>query len=292
MMATLREILRYLRLSALWRSGLRIRSTASAKRSEDQPIYISLSTTPERIAKIGPAIASLMDQTVMPDKIFLCIAKKSRKGQTYKTPRFLSGNSLVEICWVEKDLGPATKWFYTCNADHIAKGSNIIVLDDDQVYPKQLVEHYLHCRRQFPAAAFTLLGWPVPTTGQHTDRKCVSAGKVRILGADDRTEVTESPRQVHCMQGASSYMITKGMLKPTADYFEKHEAANFADDILISGLLAESQVPVYVLPGPFQFIRLHSLRMMRAPSLYISTNRSSDYNDLLYRLFEKSWPAV
>uniref|UniRef100_UPI0030DDCE85 hypothetical protein n=1 Tax=uncultured Imperialibacter sp. TaxID=1672639 RepID=UPI0030DDCE85 len=246
----------------------------------------------ERIAKIGPAIASLMDQTVMPDKIFLCIAKKSRKGQTYKTPRFLSGNSLVEICWVEKDLGPATKWFYTCNADHIAKGSNIIVLDDDQVYPKQLVEHYLHCRRQFPAAAFTLLGWPVPTTGQHTDRKCVSAGKVRILGADDRTEVTESPRQVHCMQGASSYMITKGMLKPTADYFEKHEAANFADDILISGLLAESQVPVYVLPGPFQFIRLHSLRMMRAPSLYISTNRSSDYNDLLYRLFEKSWPAV
>jgi hypothetical protein len=291
-MATLREILRYLRLNAFWRSGFHMRSTIAAKRSEDQPIYISLSTTPERIARIGPAIASLMDQTMMPDKIFLCIAKKSRKGQTYKIPGFLSGNPLVEISWVEKDLGPATKWFYTCSADHIAKGSNIIVLDDDQAYPRQLVEHYMHCRRQFPAAAFTLLGWQVPATGQHADRKCVSAGKVRVLGADNRTEVIVGPRQVHCMQGASSYMITKGMFKPTADYFEKYEAANFADDILISGLLAASQVPVYVLPGPFQFIRLHSLRMMRAASLYNDTNRSSDYNDQLYRLFEKNWPAV
>ncbi|MEQ9101960.1 MAG: hypothetical protein RIF36_11710 [Imperialibacter sp.] len=292
MMVTLREILRYLRLNAFWRSSFRIRSIVATKRSEDQPIYISLSTTPERIAKIGPAITSLMDQTVMPDKIFLCIAKKSRNGQAYKIPGFLSDNPLVEISWVEKDLGPATKWFYSCQADDIEEGSSIIVLDDDQVYPKRLVEHYLHCRRQFPAAAFTLLGWPVPATGQHADRKCVSAGKVRILGADNRTEVIVGPGQVHCVQGASSYMITKGMFKPTADYFEKYEAANFADDILISGLLADSQVPVYVLPGPFQFIRLHSLGMMQAPSLYNTTNRSSDYNDQLYRLFEKSWPAV
>ncbi|WP_416865283.1 MAG: hypothetical protein ACMVP2_23020 [Imperialibacter sp.] len=292
MMGAAIEIFRYLKLHASG-SKARVRGERNGLAGEKcSLVYISLSTTPERIAKIGPAIASLMDQTVMPDKIFLCIAKKSRNGQAYKIPGFLSGNPLVEISWVEKDLGPATKWFYTCNADHIAKGSNIIVLDDDQVYPKQLVEHYMHCRRQFPGAAFTLLGWPVPTTGRHTDRKCVSAGKVRILGADDRIEVIASPRQVHCMQGASSYMIAKGMLKPTAEYFEKHEAANFADDILISGLLAESQVPVYVLPGPFQFIRLHSLRMMRAPSLYNNTNRSSDYNDQLYRLFEKSWPAV
>ncbi|WP_339812350.1 hypothetical protein [uncultured Imperialibacter sp.] len=286
------EVFRYLKLH-LAGSKARVQGERDVSAGENRPpVYISLSTTPERIAKIGPAIASVMDQTLMPDKIFLCIAKKSKKGQAYRIPAFLSGNPLVEISWVEKDLGPATKWFYTCNADHIAKGSNIIVLDDDQVYPKQLVEHYLHCRRQFPGAAFTLLGWPVPTTGRHTDRKCVSAGKVRILGADNRIEVTESPRQVHCMQGASSYMITKGMLKPTADYFEKYEAANFADDILISGLLAASHVPVYVLPGPFQFIRLHSLRMMRAASLYNNTNRSSDYNDQLYMLFEKNWPAV
>jgi hypothetical protein len=259
---------------------------------ERQPkVYISLSTTPERIAKIGPAIASLTDQTVMPDKIFLCIAKRSRRGELYKIPVFIEDNPLVEVKWVEKDLGPATKWFYSCQADDMEDGSLIIVLDDDQVYPKQLVEHYLNCHMQFPGAAFTLLGWSVPPTLLHVDRQCVSAGEIRLIGADHKNEVAEEPRPVHCVQGASSYMITKGMIQPTVDYFEKYEAANYADDILMSGLLAESRVPVYVLPGPFKFIRLHTLRMMQAPSLYKNTNQSGSYNDQLYKLFQKSWPT-
>ena len=272
--------------------GLRTRSRAALQRSGEQPVYVSLSTTPDRISKISPTIASLVDQTQPLSKVFLCIAKKSRGGQTYKIPSFLSNHPLVEVRWVERDLGPATKWFYILSADDISDGSSIIVLDDDQVYPKRMVEHYLNCKQQFPKAAFTLLGWQVPATLHHKDRHCVSSGRVRLFGADDRNKVTRAPQRVHCMQGASSFLLTKGMLRPTSDYFEKYEAANFADDILISGLLAASGVPVYVLPGPFQFVRLHSLRLMRAPSLYNSTNRGSDYNDQLYRLFEKSWPAV
>ncbi len=252
-------------------------------------MIVSLTTTPQRIDKIGPALASVIDQTVLPDKVILTVPEFDKDGVPFNIPKFIKYMPLVEVRRVANDVGPATKWFYTCQANDIAEDTPIIVLDDDQVYPKKLVEHYLNASMQFPGAAFTLLGWKVPKTFVHLDRECLASARIRLLGKDKLNRVAVKQERVDCVQGASSYMITKGMVTTDVSIFDEQEAARYADDMLISGLLAKKRIKVYVLPASFRFVRLHVWALRQAESLFKSVNKQSTYNDQLYRLFEKDW---
>ena len=288
-MDRLAEIVRYLRCCFLWKQYNRAVLDHNRNSSVADKVYVSLTTTPARIAKLGPALASLMDQSVMPHKIILNLPEVTRKGQLYTIPDFIVANPFIEIRHVEKDLGPATKWFYTAADPSIEKDASIVVVDDDQVYSRGLISHYLDCRREFPGAAFTLLGWDVPATHRHADRQYVTAGRVLIAG---KAPVVSQPQRVDCVQGASSFMITRSMLDTDITYFDQHEACYFADDILVSGLLAKKKTPVYVAKGPFQYIRLHALGMLAGDSLFSTVNSTGSYNDELYRLFQTHWPSA
>ncbi len=256
-----------------------------AKKGAEE-LFVCLTTTPKRIAKVGPTLASLADQSVPPAGIFLYLPERSRGGQSYTIPDFVYQNPLVTIKWVPADVGPATKWFYTGTDKSIGDNTPIVVLDDDQVYPKGLLEHFLQCRQQFPTAAFTLLGWNVPSSLDHADRQYVTAARVRLFGANP---AVTTPKRVHCVQGASSFMITKSMIEYDQNYFDRHEAALFADDILVSGMLAKRGVPVMVVPAPFRYARLHNLWMMKGESLFKKVNRLGNYNNALYELFRDFW---
>ena len=247
-------------------------------------MMIVLSSTPERIGRIAPTIASLLDQSTVPGKIILYLPLKSRSGKNYDVPEFLLNHPLIEVKLVPKDLGPATKWYYTGEDASISPEQPLIVLDDDQVYPKMLVEHYLDCRKKFPDSAITLLGWKVPPALIHKYRVPVTAARVRIFGNEN---VASKPERVDCVQGASSFLVSKEMLLCEEAYF-RHEAAHFADDILVSGLLAKNKIPVTVVPGPFRYIRLHNIRMMKASSLF-DINESAGYNEQLYEVFREYW---
>lgn len=234
-------------------------------------------------------IASLCNQSVPPVKILLFLPEKDKKGRSYHLPGFLKKLPLLEIVRVEKDQGPATKWFYLPKAVSISNITPVIVLDDDQVYPYRLVEYYLWWHEKQPGVAFTLLGWNVPPSLSHNERKLVKAAGVRVFGIED---TVSQPEQVDCVQGASSFMFTKEMLEFDESYFEELEAAHFADDILVSGLLAKKGTPVLVAPGRFRYARLQTLKHVWGESLFRSVNRTASYNNDLYRVFENYWPSV
>lgn len=276
----MKELIRYYRLL------VNPRRILQRKVRGDSEVIISLSSTPDRIGKIAPALASLLDQRIIPEKIILYLPLESRSGKKYDLPDFLLSHPLINVKRVAKDLGPATKWFYTGEDASIAPDQPIIVLDDDQVYPKKLVEHYLNCRKKFPNSAFTLLGWNVPPSLLHKDRIPVAGARVRVFG---KQSVAAKPERVDCVQGASSFMVTKKMLQYDETYFD-HKAAHFADDILVSGLLAKNNIPVMVAPGPFRYVRLHSMNMMKASSLF-DINKSAGYNEQLYEVFRGYWKA-
>lgn len=288
-MKRLAEVVRYLRCCFFWKQLNRAVLDYNRNSSAMEKVYVSLTTTPARIAKMGPTLASLVDQSVVPHKIILNLPHVTRKGQRYNIPDFIVANPLVEIRHVEKDLGPATKWFYTAADTSIGEDAPIVIVDDDQVYPRELIRHYLDSRREFPGAAFTLLGWDVPATLRHADRQYITAGRVRIMG---KAPVVSQPQQVDCVQGASSFMMTRNMLDTDLTYFDQHEACYFADDILVSGLLAKKQTPVYVAKGPFEYIRLHALGMLAGDSLFSTVNSTGSYNDKLYRFFQAHWPSA
>lgn len=132
-------------------------------------ITVSLSTTPKRIGNLMPTLKSILNQTVSPDNIILCVPEYcSRLGQYFGSiPDYLhelEKTTQFKILRVE-DYGPATKflptwryinWKYTGNREN----HFLIWLDDDIEYANTLIEELVeNCSEGIAIAAtgFNLL---------------------------------------------------------------------------------------------------------------------------------------
>ena len=74
------------------------------------PVLVSLTTSPERIAHIGPLLRGLARQTRVPDRVVLNLPRVFRRtGATFGAlPDFVTRDPLVLVHWVD-DAGPASK---------------------------------------------------------------------------------------------------------------------------------------------------------------------------------------
>jgi hypothetical protein len=100
-----------------------------------------LTTLPSRIGKIRDTLDSLLEQTVVPDKIFLSIPDRSlREGSSYVLPEWLANKILprVDVVHCDQDYGPGTK-LLGC-LPHITRPACLIVVDDDLKYSPFVVE--------------------------------------------------------------------------------------------------------------------------------------------------------
>ena len=109
------------------------------------PIIISFTTIDSRIDHIKPMIDSLLEQTIQADKINLYVSQE--KGvlnngiEKNQIPEFIT--ELVNLKKINliftKDLGPHTK-LIPCLKEHWNQDCIIITVDDDRIYPNNLVE--------------------------------------------------------------------------------------------------------------------------------------------------------
>ena len=111
----------------------------AAGMSSSLPIIISLTTIPNRINKIRPQLKSLLHQIQPASMIYLAIPKYSiREEKKYKIPDDLKSCSRITILNTEKDWGPATKIIPTFLKEVNNRNAIIIIVDDDNIYPKEL----------------------------------------------------------------------------------------------------------------------------------------------------------
>jgi hypothetical protein len=109
------------------------------------PIIISFTTIDSRIDHIKPMIDSLLEQTLQADKINLYLSQEKgvlNKGiEKNQIPEFIK--ELVNFKKINliftKDLGPHTK-LIPCLKEHWNQDCIIITVDDDRIYPNNLVE--------------------------------------------------------------------------------------------------------------------------------------------------------
>jgi hypothetical protein len=106
------------------------------KKCTNDKVVLSLTTVPERIKKIKPMLNSLLNQTVRVDRIALNIPEKC-KNKDYDIPN--EYNELCNIFNVGRDYGPGTKYVPTLLREKDC-GTKIILLDDDYIYGKDLIE--------------------------------------------------------------------------------------------------------------------------------------------------------
>lgn len=206
---------------------------------------VSLTSIPSRLPLIEATLKSLMRQSMAPRRIVLNLPRFSRRENVaYTLPPFLEGLRSVSVRWCE-DLGPATKLIPSLQGEE--PSTPIIVVDDDRIYPANLVQDLVTAVMAEPEAAFGMSGWVVPP--DLTDRPTTVWSNLRMLPpAPIRARRLSRPRRIDILQGLSGYVVRPSFFDLAAimDYAAAPEAAFFVDDVWIS---AHCRAPRYVLPA-------------------------------------------
>ena len=200
-------------------------------------VLVSLTTSPRRIARIGPLLAALSAQTVAPRAIVLNLPRVfKRTGERFGTiPAFVTSNPLVKVNWVD-DVGPATK---LVPAVALAAGPEtvIITVDDDIEYRATLVESMLSVSAAFPGAV---------VTGQSYR----SSGLLAEL-----------------VEGYSSVLYKARFLDGLEAALDPFVPCYLADDLVISNFLRARMVPV---------VRAAALGVVPFGEIYLDYGERSD----------------
>lgn len=216
------------------------------------PIIISFTTIDSRINYIEPMINSLLNQTLMPDKINLYISVDVgilNKGiKTEQLPYFI-----VDMVREKKinlilttDIGPHTK-LIPCLKEHWNQDCTIITVDDDRIYPSNFVElmyeNYL----------------------EHDCIICFRANKMKFIG-QNRTLIKNYLTWPKA-NGKDIYNFAKGvdgvLYKPeffTEEIFNIQAMKNCcpkADDIWFNFARLVKKIPVYKIKDKLLFTSVH-----------------------------------
>ena len=114
----------------------------------DKEIIVSLTTFGDRIYDVYLAIESIMQGSILPNKIVLWISEKEIKGK--KLPVALEKQKArgLQICYCE-DLLPYTKLVYSLQS---YPDACIITIDDDGIYENDVVERLVDAHINNPKA--------------------------------------------------------------------------------------------------------------------------------------------
>ncbi|MFD7733973.1 hypothetical protein ACFV6F_26790 [Kitasatospora phosalacinea] len=195
----------------------------------DRKVIVSMTTVPERLPLIGPALRSLLDQSCPADRIVLALPHLSVRGTAaYPAPRALPGAVEVLRC---EDHGPATKLLPVLAAEPEAV---IVAVDDDVVYPRDFLQCLLTWHERCPDTAVGLRGWRRdPVWPRHVFGTGIAA-----------------PVEVDVLMGTWGYLVPPGAFDAAVhDFTAWPPATRWADDIWFSGHLARLRVDRLVVPG-------------------------------------------
>ena len=237
-----------------------------------QKYIITLSSIPSRFHQIGPALESLLTQTVKPEKIILYINRHYSRYPDWDgtLPVVPDG---VEIRMVDEDYGPATKLLPALK-QFADSGYEILFLDDDHIYPRYLAQKMLKARRRHPNDCLTVSRMddyaPLPGTERkftHSPRSVYRwrithlSYQLHLLGLDVLGRITgktyeDPPRNTILRSGYADgfegyYSV---MVRPEFFPEEVFDIPSFArpvDDVWLSGHAMRMGHPVWVLRGWF-----------------------------------------
>jgi hypothetical protein len=108
---------------------------------DNSEIIISFTSIPSRVDLIWCLLESLFRQTILPNRIILYLSLKQFNNTSQILKKFKKYIDLgLEILFVEEDLGPHKKYFYTFSS---YPKSKVITVDDDLIYHCDFIENLI-----------------------------------------------------------------------------------------------------------------------------------------------------
>ena len=130
-------------------------------------VIVSLTSYPDRISTVHQVIDTVLKQTFKPNKIELYLSKNQFKeiNIPYVLTELERNNDEFKIEWVEDDIKPHKKYFYS-----MPKYSNsiIITFDDDVLYNNNIVERLVKSYCRFPNAVSCMRGHTIQMYDEYT----------------------------------------------------------------------------------------------------------------------------
>lgn len=217
-------------------------------------VIVSLTTVPERAARVAPMITNFLQrQTQPPDLVVLHLPHRyadPKLGECRALPLNLA--ALVrQDCRVRvhrcDDLGPGTKLAGLATARNLLWPTDVVVyLDDDHAYHPKTVERHALAHAVFPKTVFC------------------TRGSMISYGSDDptfarmtRSVVVDPPMTlVDVPEGCGSVSLVAGDLdlRKTAAKISKsrlgHPALFYSDDVALGNCFWAAGLSVRLLPAP------------------------------------------
>lgn len=202
-------------------------------------VVISFSTIPARIKYIDTVIGRLLQQSFLPDTIYICIPYFSkRKHVAYEIPEWLlnkyDSDSIVRIVRCE-DYGPATK-LMGCIPFEVNPETIIITIDDDQIYAKDTIKTLIRYSNEYPDRCISGSGFYSVSSRYPL---CY------VLPGYNPT----SPI-VNYIEGFSTVLYRRGFIsKEMLDYFNSNALSKscfMSDDLTISTWLRKQGIQFFI----------------------------------------------
>lgn len=114
-----------------------------------EKVYITLTSWKERINYIHKTLESLLNNTIKPKKLILNLSEEEFPNKKLDLPKtilnLIKRYNNFEIFWVKKNNNVFKKLIPTLNR---IKKDLIITVDDDTLYPKDMIEKMLNCYKK------------------------------------------------------------------------------------------------------------------------------------------------
>lgn len=251
---------------------------------------ITLTTIPERIAKIRPALLSLLDQSVAVSEIRINVPYTSCKGEKYIIPHWLTKLKYVKIYRHLIDRGPATKLLPTL-LDPKTDNKKIIVVDDDVIYGSHTIENLITTfnkynkkddkknnkdNKKYNKTAVTMYGDCLKNNYETNNSLLVRVKN--YLHGETYTDI---------MRGHSGYMVDKSMF--TEDIYNYHKYPKecfFVDDNYLSYHLKRNGVKILMVGANYCSIPLPELASGCLGALHDNENANGN-NEKIVNLLNK-----
>lgn len=191
---------------------------------------VSLTTLASRIQNTHFTISTILDNTIVPDVIYLNVEKSV---QVPKELQKLETSGILYIHRVPHDLGPLTKLYPTL-LEETDPETVIICVDDDMLYNKYTFEHLIKAAERYPEQCICNTGW------SYIDMK--------YFHIPIAFNVPGIVRKVSVLQCYNGVLYRRKFFSKLDDLEQFCADCKSTDDILISKALDKLGVDIYSIP--------------------------------------------
>lgn len=239
---------------------------------------VSFTSYPARIQRVDKVIESIINQTVLPDKIVLYLSCNEFQDRSdlfdysqYKKYGF-------EIHWYEENLGPHKKYYYAMQEypDDI-----IITIDDDILYKEDAIETLLSYHEQFPKAVIARRAHLIT---------CLEDGTIAPYAEwyGECSRYIGIPRMDLMATGCGGVLYPPHVFQ--SEIFNRETIigkCRYTDDIWLKVMEAYSGIPTVLAQRSFEDVALEELS---SNGLYIRNTTGG--NDSAVRALLEEYPYV